>query len=180
MQQITRQSRTGFIIYLNSSPIYWYSKRQNSVETSLFGSKFIAMRQACEYIRSLRFHLRMMGIPVTQPAFLRGDNQSVIFNSTIPESMLKKKHNAVSYHFVREGCAKSEWVIEKVDTKYNPADILASPRSDGEDRRRKIRMMLYDIYDDGNSNLKSIDKESSEKQPEKKKRKVTFQLPAEH
>ena len=178
--KVTRRSRTGFIIFLNSSPIYWYSKRQNSVETSSFGSEFVAMRQACEYIRSLRFHLRMMGIPVSQPAFLRGDNQSVIFNSTIPESMLKKKHNAVSYHFVREGCAKSEWAIEKVDTKYNPADILASPRSDGEDRRRKVRMMLYDIYDtDSNTKLKSIGKEESDKQPNEKKRKVTFQLPAD-
>ena len=30
----TRQSRTGFIIFINSSPIYWFLKRQTSVETS--------------------------------------------------------------------------------------------------------------------------------------------------
>ena len=172
--KITRRSRTGFIIFLNSSPIYWYSKRQNSVETSSFGSDFVAMRQACEYIRSLCFHLRMMGIPVTQPAFIRGDNQSVIFNSSIPESMLKKKHNAVSYHFVREGCAKGEWATEKVDTKDNPADILASPRAHGEDRKRKVQMVLYDIYDKGCSRLKSITDNEDKKEPAKKKQKVTF------
>ena len=50
---ITRRSRTGFIIYLNSAPVYWMSKKQTSIETSLFGSKFIAMKQCCEHIRGL-------------------------------------------------------------------------------------------------------------------------------
>ena len=59
---ITRRSRTGFLVYLNSAPIYWWSKKQNSVESSSFGSKFIAMKQCCEYIRGPRYKLRMIGI----------------------------------------------------------------------------------------------------------------------
>lgn len=47
---ITRRSRTGFIVYLNSAPIYWLTKKQISVKNSLFGSEFIAMKQCCEYI----------------------------------------------------------------------------------------------------------------------------------
>ena len=41
----TRRSRTGFLVYLNSSPIYWMSKKQASVESSSFGSGFAAMKQ---------------------------------------------------------------------------------------------------------------------------------------
>ena len=41
---VTSRSRTGFVIFLNSSPIYWYSKKQTSVETSTFGSEFIAIK----------------------------------------------------------------------------------------------------------------------------------------
>ena len=52
---ITRRSRTGFFIYLNNTPIYWYSKRQTTVEISTFGSEFVAMKIATEYIRSLRY-----------------------------------------------------------------------------------------------------------------------------
>ena len=52
--ELTRhKSRTGFIIFLNSAPIYWFSKFQASVETSSFGSKFIAMKQCCEYFIGL-------------------------------------------------------------------------------------------------------------------------------
>lgn len=42
---VTRQSRTGFLVYLNSSLTYWFSKKQISVESSTFGSEFIAMNQ---------------------------------------------------------------------------------------------------------------------------------------
>ena len=42
---VTRRSRTGFIIYLNCAVIYWMSKKQNSFESSSFGSEFIGMKQ---------------------------------------------------------------------------------------------------------------------------------------
>ena len=49
----TRQSRTGYLVFLNSAPIYWFLERQTCIETSSFGSEFIAMKQCCEYIRGL-------------------------------------------------------------------------------------------------------------------------------
>ena len=41
---VTRRSRTGFLIYLNSALVYWSSKKQNSVKSSSHGSEFIAMK----------------------------------------------------------------------------------------------------------------------------------------
>ena len=37
-----------------------------------------------------------------------GDNQTVLANTTNPTSALKKKSNAIAYHFVREGVARDE------------------------------------------------------------------------
>ena len=143
---MTRRSRTGFIIYINSAPIYFMSKKQGSCETSTFGSEFVAMKQCCEYLRGLRYKLRMMGIPVTNPAFIFGDNQSVLWNTTVPDSTLKKKSSSVAYHFVREGVAKDEWRTAYVNTKLNPSDVLTKMITVMNDRKRKVRMMLYDIY----------------------------------
>ena len=42
-ESLTCRSRTGFIVMLNNSPIYWYSKKQSTIETSTFGNKFMAM-----------------------------------------------------------------------------------------------------------------------------------------
>jgi hypothetical protein len=79
----TRRSRTGFHIFLNSAPVYWLSKKQASVESSSFGSEFCTMKQCCEYVCGLRFKLYMMGIPYEEPVYIQGDNQSVLYNTTI-------------------------------------------------------------------------------------------------
>jgi hypothetical protein len=46
-----------------------------------------------------------MGIPVTKPTDLFGDNFGVIQSAEIPEGELKKKHIAISYHYMREAIA---------------------------------------------------------------------------
>ena len=122
------------------------SKKQNSVETSSFGSEFIAMKQCTEYIRGLRYKLRMMGIPCEGPVFVYGNNQSVLANTTIPDSTLKKKSQSIAYHFVREGCARNEWRTAYVNTHLNPADLLTKPLPAGEKRTSFVRMILHYIF----------------------------------
>ena len=90
--KVSRRSRTGFIIYLNKALIYWFSKRQNGMECSNFGSEFIAMKLCCEYGQGLRYKIRMMGIPVVDCIFLYDDNQSVLCNTCIPNSTLKNRN----------------------------------------------------------------------------------------
>ena len=143
---VTRRSRTGFLVYLNMAPIFWMSKKQTSIETSSFGSEFTAMKQCTEYIRGLRYKLRMMGIPCEAPTFIFGDNQSVLCNTSIPDSTLKKKSNSIAYHFVREGCARDEWRTAYVNTHLNPADLLTKPLKAGEKRSSFVRMILHHIF----------------------------------
>ena len=142
---ITRRSRSGFIIYLNSSPIYWTSKKQTSIETSSFGSEFIALKLCCEYIKGLRYKLRMMGIPCEFPAYIYGDNQSVLANSTKPYSVLKNKSSSIAYHYVREGVSRDEWRTAYVNTHDNVADLLTKPLPGGMKRTKFIRMILHHI-----------------------------------
>ena len=124
LDTITRHSRTGFLVYLNCAPIYWWSKKQNYEESLSFGSEFIAMKQCCEYVRGLRYQLRMMGISCEDPTFIYGDNQSVLANTAIPDLMLKKKSISITYHFVREGAAWDKWQTTYVNTHKNEADLL--------------------------------------------------------
>jgi hypothetical protein len=100
--KVTRRSQTGILIYLNKAPIIWYSKAQETVETSTFGSEFVTLHMATELIKSLRYKLRMFGVPIEGPANVLVDNDTVVKNSSIPSSTLQKKHNSICYHFVRE------------------------------------------------------------------------------
>ena len=114
--RVTRRSHTGVLIFINRAPILWYSKRQNTVEASTFGSEFIAAKIAVETIEGLRYKLRMMGVQVEGPTNVFCDNESVVKNLTKPESTLKKKHNAIAYHRgVREAQAAGIVRIAKED-----------------------------------------------------------------
>jgi hypothetical protein len=65
--QFTRHSRTGFVIYLNMLPIVWFSERQPTVESSVFGAEFVAMKNGIESCRGLRYKLRMMDVAFSGP-----------------------------------------------------------------------------------------------------------------
>jgi hypothetical protein len=103
-----RRSRTGFVIYLNMAPIVWISKRQPTVESSVFGAEFVVMNDGIETTRGLRYKLRMMGVAIDGPTYIYGDNMSVVHNTQRSESVLKKKSNAICYHAVRESAAMGE------------------------------------------------------------------------
>ena len=122
--RVTRRSQTGLIIMVQSAPVIWYSKRQNTVETSTFGSEFIAMKIAVEQVEALRYKLRMMGIPIEGPANLYCDNESVFKNSSFPESAIKKKHNSIAYHKSRESQAAGSVRVAWIPGATNPADIF--------------------------------------------------------
>ena len=109
----------------------------------------MSMKHCTEYVRGLRYKLRMMGIPCEDPTLIYGDNQSVLSNTSFPDSVLKKKSNAIAYHFVREGCARDEWRTAYVNTHLNPADLLTKPLPSGEKRTKFVRMILYHIFGGG-------------------------------
>mmetsp|Transcript_6374 Transcript_6374/g.9808 ORF Transcript_6374/g.9808 Transcript_6374/m.9808 type:complete len:115 (+) Transcript_6374:1595-1939(+) len=104
------------------------------------------MKQCCEYLRGLWYKLRMMGIPVVGPALIYGDNQSVLCNTSIPDSTLKKKSQSIAYHFVREGAARDEWRSSYVNTHDNEADLLTKVLAFGQKRIQFVQRLLHHIY----------------------------------
>ena len=138
---VTRRSRTGVLIYCNRAPVLVYSKKQNSIETSSFGSEFTALKTAVELTEGIRYKLRMMGVPVDGPAYIKGDNYSVIQNSSLPQSVLKKKSNSIAYHYVRERCAMDVCTVSWEPSESNVADMLTKIQT-GPVRKRLAQMVL--------------------------------------
>ena len=98
--ETTRRSRTGYFIYVYLALVKWLSKKQATIETSVFGADFVAMKQGMEDLRGLRYKLRMVGVRISGPTYIYGDNMSVIHNTQRPESTLRKKSNSICYHAV--------------------------------------------------------------------------------
>jgi hypothetical protein len=102
---VTGRSVTAILHFLNQTPIDWYSKKQATVETATFGSEFIAARTTIDQIVDLRTTLHYLGVPIQEKSYIFGDNKTVIDASSTPHAKLHKRHNALSFHCVREAVA---------------------------------------------------------------------------
>ena len=140
--RLTRRSHTGIFLFINRAPVVWYSKRQNTVESSMFGSEYTALRIAVDLIEALRYKLRMFGIPIDGPASVLCDNQSVVTNTSAPKSTLKKKHNSIAFYRCREAQASKTISVAWVDTKWNLAD-LATKVLPGPQQKHLLGIILW-------------------------------------
>jgi hypothetical protein len=118
-----------------------------TVESNVFGAEFVAMKNGIETCRGLRYKLKMMGVTLSGPTFVYGDNMSVDHNTQRPESVLKKKSNSIFYHAVRESAAMGESIIGHVPSVDNTADICTNVVPDGQKRNHLIRLLLHDLCD---------------------------------
>ncbi len=143
----TQCSHTGFIIFCNLAPIIWLSKQQATIETSVFGAEFVAMKHGIKTLRGLRYKIRMMGILLSGPTYVYGDNKSQVTNSSRPESTFKKKCNSICYHAIRESVAMGETLLMHIRTGENLADFLTTTKG-GAKCHKLVRGVVHDIYND--------------------------------
>ena len=88
-----------------------------------------------------------MGISISGPSCMYGDNMSVIHNTSRPESVLRKKSNSVCYHAVGESVTMIESLVGHKPSKENVAD-LPTKILYGHKRRYLVSKILYNIHDD--------------------------------
>ncbi len=143
----TRRSRTGFIIFCNLAPIIWLSKQQVTIETSVFGAEFVAMKHGIKTLRGLSYKICMMGMPLSGPMYIYGNNKSQVTNSSRPESTPKKICNSICYHAIRELIAMGETLLTHIRTGEILADFLMNTTS-GAKCPKLVSGVVHGIYND--------------------------------
>ena len=89
---MTRRFQTDILTFINIVPITFFNEKQNAVEVSTFGLEYIESKIAIEIIKSLRYKLRMFGVPLSGPTNMFMDNEAVYKSTSVPESTSKKNH----------------------------------------------------------------------------------------
>ena len=97
-----------------------------------------------ENLFGLRYKLRMMEMNVEKCSTLLGDNNSVIVNTQLPSSSIKKKHNSVAFHKAREAVAAGYVRTGHIDSTENSSDVLTKAVSPTE-FYRLTGPILYNI-----------------------------------
>ena len=123
----TRRSTTGIIDFINSTPFEWTSKKQSTVEASIYGAEFVVLRLVVEQIRANRMFLRLIGLSLDGPTWVLCDNLAVVRSVSTPDQVLKKKHLAVALHLAREAVASGMIQIVYVPSRRNLADVCTKP-----------------------------------------------------
>ena len=121
----TGRAVTGVLHFVNQTPIDWYTRKQETVETATYGSEFAAARTAVQQISGLRQTLQYLGVPIRESSYLFGDNESVVKSGSIPHSRLSKRHHALAYHYTREAVASKMVEFHHLSGEQNPADVLS-------------------------------------------------------
>ena len=122
--KVTGKSCTGILHMLNNTPIEWYSKMQDTVETATYGSEFVAARIATDQIVDIRDSVAALGVQLDDSAWMWGDSKSVVTSATILFSMLKKRHQFLNYHCVCAAVAMGIMKFIHIKGTENPADVM--------------------------------------------------------
>ncbi len=122
--KVTRRLHTGVFILLNNTPVIAFNKQQNTCESSTYSLELVATQIAKDMVSALRIKFKCFCIPISGPTNVFCDNDAVVQNTSIPESTLSKKHNAMSYHIIREAVAAEIIPVGKEDTLTNIANVF--------------------------------------------------------
>jgi len=122
---ISGRSVTGILQLANKTVIDFFSKLQSTVETATFGSEYVAGRTCMEQNIDIRTTFRYLGVPIETPTVVFGDNESMVNTASVPQGKLQKRHNALSFHRVRECIAAGIARLHHIAGTTNPADILS-------------------------------------------------------
>ena len=104
---VTGASLSACLHFCNQTPTDWYSKKQVTVETAIYGSEFVAAKTATEQIMHLRY------------------NSSVVTSATLPHSTLSKRHNILAFQRVREAIAAKIIDFRWIRSEYSLSDMLS-------------------------------------------------------
>ena len=95
------------------------------METATYGSEFVAATTATEQIMDLVNTPRYLGVLIMTKSYMFVDKKSVITSATIPQSVLNKRHNMLSYHRVREAIAAKVLGFYWCSSNQNKHNILS-------------------------------------------------------
>ena len=119
------QQRELLYLSMVAGPIWWFSKPQNTVESSTFWSEFVALKIATELNDELQYKLHtMFGVPIDGPTIPSVTIIALYKMLQDPSPFSKKKHNSIAYHKVHESMTTNSLHVLHEPGNTNLADVF--------------------------------------------------------
>ena len=119
----TKRSTTGFIIFMGSAPITWYSKLQHCVALSTAESEYYSLNECALKCMWIKNFLEELNIKIGSVR-INVDNKAAIYNSKNETINPKSRHIDLRYHKIRELVRENKINIRYIKSQFNLADSL--------------------------------------------------------
>nr|XP_009772145.1 PREDICTED: uncharacterized protein LOC104222599 [Nicotiana sylvestris] len=119
-----RSSTFGYILFLDSNPISWSSKKQKTVVRSSTEAEYRAVANALVELLWVRNLLLEMRLHVRDTPTIYCDNIGVTYLSENPGLHSRMKHIEVDFHFVRNNVEQKMVRVVHVHSADQLADML--------------------------------------------------------
>ena len=121
------KSTTSMVIFLDSSPISWSSKKQSTVSQSSTKAEYRALASTAAELAWLRTLFKELKLFLPHIPVLWCDNNSALALASNPVFHSRTKHIEVDYHYVRGCVLRSTLGIKFISGRDNFADIFTKP-----------------------------------------------------
>ena len=83
--KVSCRSRSCFLTYVITAAVQWFSKKQSTVKTPVFGAEFGTMEWRIDALRGLRYKLQIKEISISGHSHIYGDNKLIVHDTCRPE-----------------------------------------------------------------------------------------------
>jgi hypothetical protein len=120
----TKDSYSGYVIFVNGTPIMWGSARQKVVADSTCAAEFVAASACCKQLTHVENMFRFFGFICKKPYPVYTDSQAALAIAMNAQRMGKIRHIAIRYHLVRCMVMSGDVLLIFCVTEDMIADLL--------------------------------------------------------
>jgi hypothetical protein len=145
----TKQSVTGFIIYLNGVPLLWRSLKQTVVVDSSCSAEFVAASVTCKHLLHAENMVGFLGFSCPKPYALYTDSKACYHIASNPSRLGNVRHLQIRYHMVRCYVSLGDVKMYFCITKEMIADLLTKIVTGIQDNHLSLR--CYSLVPDSSA-----------------------------
>jgi hypothetical protein len=134
-----KQSISGYVIYLNGTPLLWGSLKQTIVVDSSCSAEFVAASVAVKQLLHAENMIGFLGFTCMKPYRMYTDSMACLHIATNPAKLGNVRHLQIRYHLVRCYVTLGDVEMQFCITEEMVADLFTKLVAGSQDERLTVR-----------------------------------------